>query len=35
MFYVPLLPLGIALLATVVLMLRKVDVRGGPEGLAH
>ena len=34
MFYVPLLPLGIALLATVVLMLRKVDVRGG-EGALH
>jgi hypothetical protein len=34
MFYVPLLPLGIAMLATVVLMLRKVDVRGG-EGALH
>jgi len=34
MFYVPLLPLGVALLATVVLMLRKVDVRGG-EGALH
>jgi hypothetical protein len=35
MFYVPLLPLGVALLATFVLLLRKVDVRGGPEGLSH
>ena len=35
MFYVPMLPLGIALLATVVLLLRKVDVRGGEDGLAH
>jgi AAHS family 4-hydroxybenzoate transporter-like MFS transporter len=33
MFYVPLLPLGVALLATVVLMLRKVEVRGGEVAL--
>jgi AAHS family 4-hydroxybenzoate transporter-like MFS transporter len=32
MFYVPLLPLGLALLAAFVLVLRKVDVRGGSEG---
>lgn len=31
MFYVPMLPLGIAMLATVVLLLRKVDVGGSNE----
>jgi hypothetical protein len=33
MFYVPLLPLSLAALATVVLLLRKVDVRN--EGGGH
>ena len=31
MFYVPMIPLGLALLATLVLILRKVDVRGQGE----
>jgi AAHS family 4-hydroxybenzoate transporter-like MFS transporter len=34
MFYVPVLPLGVAMLATLVLLLRKVDVRG-EEGAGH
>jgi MFS transporter, AAHS family, 4-hydroxybenzoate transporter len=34
MFYVPVLPLGIAMIATLVLLLRKVDVRG-EAGAAH
>ena len=34
MFYVPVLPLGVAMIATLVLVLRKVDVRG-EAGAAH
>ena len=34
MFFVPLLPLGVAVLATIVLLLRKVDIRG-EAGRAH
>ncbi|MEY2854016.1 MAG: hypothetical protein RL030_1148 [Pseudomonadota bacterium] len=35
MFYVPLIPLGLAALATVVLLLRKVDIRAGDGTPAH
>jgi AAHS family 4-hydroxybenzoate transporter-like MFS transporter len=36
MFYVPILPLGIAAVATLVLVMRKVDIRNeGGGGLAH
>ncbi len=35
MFFVPVLPLGIAVLATLVLVLRKVDIRNEGGGLAH
>jgi MFS transporter, AAHS family, 4-hydroxybenzoate transporter len=34
MFFVPLLPLGVAVLATLVLLLRKVDIRG-EAGASH
>jgi hypothetical protein len=34
-FFVPMLPLGIAALATVVLLLRGVNVRGQQAGSAH
>jgi AAHS family 4-hydroxybenzoate transporter-like MFS transporter len=33
-FFVPMLPLGIATIATLVLLLRRTDIRGG-EGSAH
>lgn len=35
MFYVPLIPLGLAALATGVLLLRKVDIRAGDGKAAH
>lgn len=35
MFYVPLLPLALAGLATIVLLMRKVDVRNAEEGPSH
>jgi AAHS family 4-hydroxybenzoate transporter-like MFS transporter len=35
MFFVPLIPLAMAVLATLVLVLRKVDVRNEGGGLAH
>jgi len=35
MFFVPMLPLGIAALATLILILRKVDIRGEEGGAAH
>jgi AAHS family 4-hydroxybenzoate transporter-like MFS transporter len=35
MFYVPLVPLGLAALATGVLLLRKVDIRAGDGKGAH
>ena len=35
MFFVPLVPLAMAVLATLVLVLRKVDVRNEGGGLAH
>jgi AAHS family 4-hydroxybenzoate transporter-like MFS transporter len=35
MFFVPMVPLGIACIATVVLVLRRVDIRSDGGGLAH
>jgi MFS transporter, AAHS family, 4-hydroxybenzoate transporter len=35
MFYVPMVPLGVACLATLVLVLRRVDIRSDGSGLAH
>jgi MFS transporter, AAHS family, 4-hydroxybenzoate transporter len=35
MFYVPLIPLGLAMLATLVLLMRKVDIRGGEGSSGH
>ena len=35
MFYLPLVPLGVAALATLVLILRRVDVRSEAGGLSH
>ena len=35
MFYVPLIPLGLAALATGVLLLRKVDIRAGDGRAGH